>query len=135
MLFKIENDQLIGLKKGMSRGDVRVFMDEEPFSFMKSKNSVSPTDAYCAKTVHIYFDEDDAVCGVEIFRPNKLSYDGFLVLGECAKVVLSGALSSHEVSKEYGVGYEVSHGGISLYVPEVDDDVDAVVEAVYVTLL
>ena len=135
MLFKIENDQLIGLNRDMSRSDVRAFMSEEPFSFMKSKISVSPTDAYFAKTVHVYFDENDAVRGVEIFRPNKLTYDGFSVLGECAKAVLGSAFSSREVSKEYGVGYVVSPGAISLYVPEVDDDVDAIVEAVYVRLL
>jgi hypothetical protein len=135
MLFRCEDDQLIGLRKGMSRGDVRAFMSEEPFSFVKSKFSLSPTDAYCAKTVHVYFDDKDIVRGVEIFRPNELTYNGLPVLGERATAVLGSAFSLHEVSKEYGVGYVISPGTVSLYVPDVDDNVDAIVEAVYVKLL
>jgi hypothetical protein len=52
-----------------------------------------------------------------------------------AITLLSSAFSSQAVSKEYGVEYVVGEGTVSLYVPEVDDDVDALVEAVYVKLL
>jgi hypothetical protein len=134
MLFRYEGGQLIGWKRGMSRTEVRAFMSGVPFPYMKSKDSVSLTDAYYENTVQIYYDDRDIIRGVEIFRPNELFCDGFPVLGKRAITLLSSVFSSQAVSKEYGVGYVVGDGTVSLYVPEVDDDVEALVEAVYVKL-
>jgi len=133
MIFYCVRESLVGFNAGLTRKDIETFFGETPFQFMKSKFSVSPTDAYIGQSVHVYFDATDVIQGIEITRPNLFLCNERNVLGEKALEVTAWLSSEDSSLTEDDLGYTLANGRVSLYVPDKGDHPDVLVKSVYVS--
>jgi len=134
MIFYYVRERLVGFNAGLTRRDIETFFGESPFQFMKSKFSVSPTDAYVGQSAHIYFEATGVIQGIEITRPNLfLCYEGN-VLGEKALEFAAWLSSGDPSLTEDDLGYMLADGRVSLYVPDKGDHPDVLVKSVYVSV-
>jgi hypothetical protein len=131
MVFEFVEGNLVGFRSGLTRGEVALLFGERPTQFMKSIFSVSPTDEYNNGAIHVYFEKDDVLQGIEIFTPNVFLCFNRNVLGENAREVADWLRSEDVSFAEDVLGYSIANGRLTLYVPEKGDHPDAAVKAVY----
>lgn len=132
MIFRYEKQVLLRFYAGQTRSDVQVLFAEQPFQFMKSVFSESLTDVYCKNSVHVHFDANDVLQGIEIMRPNEFICFGRNVLGVKAAEIAGWLLEKDSSLNEDDLGYTLNGGRVVLYVPEKGDHPDVLVKDVYV---
>lgn len=106
---------------------------EHPAQFMKSPFSASPTDVYTNRSIHVHFDKNDVIEGIEISRPNVFLCFGRNVLGEIAREIAEWIRLEDSSFAEDALGYSISNGRLVLYVPEKGDHPDAMIKTVYIS--
>jgi hypothetical protein len=117
------------------RDVVRSLFDCKVEEFYKTPLSSVPTDEMVGKNLHVFYDDEFSCKGVEIFKPNRVVVDGKNILNEKTSLVKEALVSSGcEISLESSV-LECNDLGLSLYIPDLDEDPDALVESVYVYLI
>lgn len=132
MIFRYEKQVLIGFYAGQTRSDIQVLFEEQSCQFMKSIFSESLTDVYCQNSVHVHFDANDVLQGVEIMWPNEFICFGGNVLGVKAADIAGWLLEKDSSLNEDDLGFTLNGGRVVLYVPEKGDHPDVLVKDVYV---
>jgi hypothetical protein len=133
MVFEFADGNLVGFRAGLTRRKIASLFGEHPTQFMKSIFSVSPTDVYNDQSIHVYFEKDDVLQGIEIFTPNVFLCFNRNVLGENAREVADWLRLEDPSFAEDVLGYSVANGRLVLYVPEKGDHPDVLIKAVYVS--
>lgn len=133
MVFEFVDGKLVGFRAGLTRREISNLFGEHPAQFVKSIFSVSPTDVYNDQSIHVYFEKDDVLQGVEIFTPNVFLCFKKNVLGENAREVADWLRLEDSSFAEDVHGCSVADGRVALYVPAKGDHPDALIEAVYVS--
>ncbi len=95
--------------------------------------SASPTDVYTNRSIHVHFDKNDVIEGIEISRPNVFLCFGRNVLGEIAREIAEWIRLEDSSFAEDALGYSISNGRLVLYVPEKGDHPDAMIKTVYIS--
>ncbi len=70
MILEFTQGHLVGFHAGQTRSQIETLFGEKASQFIKSIFSVSPTDEYSNGSIHVYFEKDDVLQGIEIFTPN-----------------------------------------------------------------
>ncbi len=133
MNFEFTRGRLVGFHAGQTRNEIADLFGEEPYQFMKSNFSASPTDVYNDRSIHVHFDKDDVIEGLEISRPNVFICFGRNVLGEIAREVADWIRLKDSSFAEDVLGYSIANGRLVLYVPEKGDHPDVLIKTVYVS--
>lgn len=133
MIFEFTQGHLVGFHVGQTRSEIETLFGEKPSQFIKSIFSVSPTDEYSNGSIHVYFEKDDVLQGIEIFTPNVFLCFNRNVLGENAREVADWLRLEDSSFAEDVLGYSVANGRLVLYVPEKGDHPDVLIKAVYVS--
>lgn len=114
---------------GMPRDRVRRILNAAYLEFFKPPGAKVPLDDFRALNLHVYYDEDALCSGMEFWPGSTLSVQGREVLRRPIPEVLSWlrALDPAIVVRDSLV---LSHTlGLSLYVPDMDEEPDARVES------
>lgn len=100
--------------------------------FKKTTAALNTTDAFNLHHLHVYYDVNDVVEGVEFFRGSKFTWKGHSLVGEESSKVL-------DLFRREGIhpaidddGFDVEKLGMSFYVPDIDEVEGAVIETLYV---
>lgn len=133
MNFEFTQGHLVGFHAGQTRSEIETLFGEKPSQFIKSIFSVSPTDEYSNGSIHVYFEKDDVLQGIEIFTPNVFLCFNRNVLGENAREVADWLRLEDSSFAEDVLGYSIANGRLVLYVPEKGDHPDVLIKAVYVS--
>src|ERR1700754_192101 len=133
MNFEFTQGRLVGFHAGQTRNEIADLFGQEPYQFMKSTFSASPTDVYNNRSIHVHFDRNDVIEGLEISRPNAFLCFGRNVLGEIAREVADWIRLKDSSFAEDALGYSIANGRLVLYVPEKGDHPDVLVKTVYVS--
>lgn len=73
---------------------------------------------YNNRSIHVHFDKDDVIEGIEISRPNVFLCFGRNVLGEIAREIADWIQLEDSSFTEDALGYFIVNGRLGLYVPE-----------------
>lgn len=133
MIFEFVDGDIFGVRAGLTRREVASLFGEHPAQFMKSPFSASPTDVYTNRSIHVHFDMNDVIEGIEISRPNVFLCFGRNVLGEIAREVAEWIRLEDSSFVEDALGYSIANGRLVLYVPEKGDHPDAMIKTVYIS--
>ncbi|WP_448098360.1 hypothetical protein [Luteibacter yeojuensis] len=133
MNFEFTQGRLVGFHAGQTRSEIENLFGEKPYQFMKTSFSVSPTDVYNNRSIHVHFDKDDVIEGIEISRPNVFLCFGRNVLGEIAREIADWIRLEDSSFAEDALGYFIVNGRLGLYVPEKGDHPDVLIKTVYVS--
>ena len=73
---------------GMSRSTARKVMNCEFREFKKTEHSRNTTDSFRSAGVHIFYDENNTVKGVEVFPPSQVFYSNNPIIGTNIKTLI-----------------------------------------------
>jgi hypothetical protein len=131
--FRYRDGAVSPFKRGMTRGQVREILGEFN-EFRKTKFSKNSTDEFLSSLAHVFYNENDVVKGVEIFRNS-----AFIIFGKNLF-----EMSAHEAKKfiesnsadasSNDVGFNVGSLGIRIYAPEMMDEENAKIESIYIEI-
>lgn len=134
MLFKFISAGRVGpLHSGMSRNEVRDVLGGDVSTFKKGSDDENETDDYGVHRVHVYYDADDRLEGVEFLRGSEFYLGDIKVVGERYSL-LSELFIAEGVKMDVNTaGFKVRELGLSFYIPDIGDyEVDALVKSAYV---
>lgn len=118
----------------LSRMQVRSILGRDFEEFKKTAASLNTTDSFVRHDLHVFYDEQDMVKGVEFFDRSGVSWQGHKLVGEKLFPVLSLFRGNgiHPVIDDDG--FDVSEFGMSFYVPDIEDGEDALIKSLYMNL-
>lgn len=120
----------------MPRSEVRQILKVPCLEFKKTEFSSNTTDAFDSLGIHVYYDNQDAVKGIEIFAgSSQLIYKKLELLGMPLKKLIASLKKLKIDFEEDSLGITLENGRIALYVPEKGDDRDSMILAAYITLI
>lgn len=133
MRFDLEPLRSVGpISFGMARDDVRRVLAAPFESFMKTPQAVQTADDFAGLNIHVYYDSELRCNGVELWPGADFRVDGSEVLrrpwGE-VKTWLPRLDPRFKIQNSCVSAFQI---GLSLYVPDVDDEADALIESAYV---
>lgn len=121
------------VNSGMSRPEVRQVLGDFQ-EFLKSKSS-GVVDDFSNAVAHVYYDENDFVKGVEVFRGGKVVLCGIDPFESTAKVLFNIVRSMGMDVVEFAPAvYVVSELRVRLYVSDTVGDGIAKVDSVYLEI-
>ncbi|WP_449430051.1 hypothetical protein [Pseudomonas putida] len=133
MKFECDAGQAGPITAGMSRTEVRSRLGPCT-EFLKSKFSVNSTDDFSDLNLHVFYDADNKVRGVELFQGAEVVFRGLNVF-DSAIEDLSKALNGLGVALVANdSGFEILGGLIKLYAGDAEASLGSKVEAFYVVL-
>jgi hypothetical protein len=115
---------------GVHRDQSRAVLGDGFEEFYKAPESTVPTDAYDDLGVHVYFDEQYTVIGMEFLKWSDLRWRGQRLVGAPVLEVQQFLKEQVQALDFNSSGFEAGELGLRLYAPDMGED-DAVVEAVY----
>ena len=131
--FDLTPRQGIGpIQRGMSRDRVRSLMGCTHEEFFKSPFAAFPTDSF-DDVIHVYYDHDEQVVGVELFSPSQVSYKDLDLLSASISEIKKHMVRWGFAVEPVEAGYEIPALGVVLYAAEDSNDM-ARAEAAYVAL-
>jgi hypothetical protein len=135
MEFEIRPFESVGVVQfGMTQTQVReALRDLKVKEYWKTPESLGPTDHFIHENLHVFYDEGRRVRGIEIFRPTGATFDGRPIVGQAFSALLPWLRQVDPDLLLDDSGAESTRLGLSLFVPELDDDSDAIVESVYLS--
>lgn len=132
MIFDLRPLQGIGpIDFGMPRDEVRRILNCPHEAFMKTPESVQPTDDFRSLNIHVYYDKDLRCQGVELWPGADLRCDGHKVLRrpwDEVRIWLVTLAPGLDIKESLVKAPQV---GLTLYVPDMDDEPEARIESVY----
>lgn len=135
MNFEINPRVGVGpIQFGMSRDAVRKALGSQSKEFMKTPSAILPTDDFPALSLHVYY-EGQLVCrGVEFFRGSQVTLDKRPIAGRPFSEVMEWLKKldpAATLDDDSVVNSELL--GLSLWAPDADDDLDSLIQSVYVS--
>ncbi|MGB3125364.1 MAG: hypothetical protein WBB95_16235 [Pseudomonas sp.] len=123
------------LRFGLPRERAHALLGEAFETFKKTAESVNTTDAYDIEGLHLYYDENDRIEGVEFFQGSRFSWKGNVLVGQSCRD-LKNFLGLHEVAfSSHNCGIDAKALGMSFYIPDISDEGDgAIVKCLYLDL-
>jgi len=116
---------------GMTRDEVRRILNTPYEEFMKTPDATLPTDDFRSLDIHVYYGEGLLCKGVELWPSADLRVDGHEVLRrpwDEVKAWLGRMAPDFLVKDSLVLARSI---GLSLYVPDIDEEPDALVESAY----
>jgi hypothetical protein len=119
---------------GMSQAEVRRVLEGlRVDEYWKTPDSVGPTDHFVEGNLHVFYDAKRLVRGIEVFRPTDATLNGRPLLGRPFDEVTALLRQADPSVSIEDSSIESPQLGISLFVPDADDDPNAPVVSVYVS--
>lgn len=136
MVFEIVTLGSVGpLKVGMDRGKVREILGGGYHEFKKTLAADNTVDDYEVYRIHIYYDGDDKVKGVEFLSGSDVMWKGVKLVGEPCNLISEFFLSNGFKVEVDSAGFYVDELGLGFYAPDIGDyDVDAIIKSLYLDL-
>ena len=132
MAFDLRPLQGVGpIDFGMARDDVRRMLNAPYEEFMKTPDATIPTDDVPTLNIHVYYDDQLRCKGVELWPGADLRVDGHEVLRRPWHEVEAWLTQVAPGFKRKDSLIVADSIGLSLYVPDIDDEPDALVESAY----
>jgi hypothetical protein len=128
MEFEIRPLQGVGpLDFGMPRDEVRRRLNSPFEEFMKTPDSVLPTDDFQQLNIHVYYEGDFVLYGVEFWPGSSLTLQGKPLVGEPFDKVMAW-FTQLDPSVRLVNSLVVSRKlGVSLYAPDAEDEPDSAI--------
>lgn len=121
------------ISAGMKRAEVRRLLGD--FSeFKKSPISQNTTDDFKEVGVHVFYNTEDVIRGIEIFMGNVV-VRGVEVLSRSLPELVAELCDAGITFELDDVGGRLPDFGIGIYAPEIGDVANPSVEAVYVEMM
>lgn len=133
MIFDYESGRVGCINAGMDRPLVRSILGECD-EFRKSSSDTNTTDNFSKHGVHVFYDDDDLVIGVEVHRWAEFLYREVLLIGMTEgeiESVMNRLGEDCDFSNSAGITLE--NGAVGLFLMENESGEDVVV-SVYVDL-
>ncbi|NMZ34008.1 hypothetical protein [Pseudomonas proteolytica] len=136
MVFEIFTLGSVGpLNVGMDREKVREILGGGYHEFKKTLAADNTTDDYGVYRIHVYYDGDDKVKGVEFLSGSDVFWNGMKLVGEPSNVISEFFLNNGFKVEVDAAGFYVDELGMGFYAPDVEDcDVDAIIKSLYLDL-
>lgn len=117
----------------MSRDDVRQLLGSDFEEFVKTPQSSAPTDDYRKLNLHVFYQADRRCRAIEFFSGSSVTLQGRPIVGQPAGIVISWLRTLDPSLVAVGSVAKSQKLGLSLYVPDFEDDPDEPVLSVFVT--
>ncbi|KAB2721492.1 hypothetical protein [Brucella intermedia] len=108
--------------------------------FVKSKKSLFPTSILSNGIMHVYYDENGCVVGIELMVPelnqigHSLTWNKMKITPEMIVDVAEFSKSSGLDYKNTGYGFDIPEIGLSYYSANFDDTMQSKLDSVYINL-
>lgn len=135
MQFEIKPYIGVGpIKFGMHRDEVRKILSSPFKEFVKwAAASTIPTDDFYNLNFHVYYNKNSNCKGIEFAKGSNAIFQGHEIVGRPFSEVMEWLIkldSSARLDDDSGVKSEQL--SIDLWVPDADDDVNSLIESIYV---
>jgi len=126
--------QLGDIRCGMPQEEVRRRLGGPFKEFQKSVYAKGMTDDFPLLGIHVYYDENRLVKGVELFREAQLIVRGVLVIGRPLSDTVNELTAAGLAGVRADYGWKSLDGALRLGVGDETDDDRDIVESAYVGL-
>ena len=118
------------LKLGMHRSDIRKQFNETADSFLRSEDSLAPTDAFDSSGIYVNYDSNDLCEAIEAAEPAEPIFLDKSLLNLSYLDVLEWFKQMDPDIKEDDAGFTSYKYGIGLYAPDKEEEPDKPCEGV-----
>lgn len=118
---------------GMTRHAVRQALGAPVEEFMKTPDSQTPTDDFMGLNLHVYYDNQLCCCGIEFFPHARATLHSKSIVGRPFSEVMQWLTKLDPSAVLDDSTVTSSLFGLSLYAPDADEDVDSLIQSVYIS--